>query len=123
MISDAAANTMLDSITTFYLALFTTNPNFQTGVGGTEATGGSYARQEITMGAASGRARTNTGARNFASGTNLANDTYTGYGIYSAASAGDFRGGAALAASRVIAVTGDNINFAIGDIDFTLPAA
>lgn len=124
MISDDLANAMLDSITGFYIALFTTNPNFQTGAGGTEATGGSYARIELTMAAAASRARTNTsGPHTFVVGTNIAAGTYTGYGIYSAASGGDFYGGAAFSASRVLSITGDTISIAVGAADLTLPAS
>lgn len=121
-VSDTTANAMLDSVVNFYLALFTTNPNFQTGVGGTEASGGSYGRIAVTMGAAAARARTNTsGPHEFVVGTNVAAGAYTGFGIYSASSGGTFEGGAAFAATRTLSVAGDKISFAVGAIDMTLP--
>lgn len=123
-ISDAFANEMLDARSTYYLAIFTVNPSFTAGTGGTEATGGSYARIALTMGAAAARERSNTsGAHEFTVGTNIAAGTYTGFGLYSASSAGTFLGGAAFGASRVLSVTGDKISFAVGAIDITLPNA
>ena len=114
---------MLDARTTHYLALFTTNPNFALGTGGTEATGGSYARIELTMAAAASRARVNSsGPHEFVVGTNLAAGTYTGWGIYSASSGGTFRGGEAFAANRVVALTGDKIAFAVGSLELAVNA-
>jgi len=130
-ISDAAALLMIDWLTAtgtptrptaFYLALFTTNPNFQTGAGGTEASGGSYARIALTMETAATRATQNSsGPHEFVVGTNLAAGTYTGFGIYSLSAAGVFLGGATFSASRTVSVSGDKIAFAVGAIDFTLP--
>lgn len=121
-VADGIANGWLDDLLTFYLALFTTNPNFQTGAGGTEATGGGYARIAVTMSAASARARTNSsGPHEFVVGTNLAAGTYTGAALYDASSGGTFIGGEAFAASRTVSASGDKITFAVGDIDLTLP--
>lgn len=123
-ISDAYANMLLDGAAPagFFLALFTTNPNFETGAGGTEATGGSYARIALTMAAAASRARTNSsGPHEFVVGTNLAAAGYTGWGLYSASTAGTFLGGAAFAATRTVSVAGDKISFAAGSIDLELP--
>lgn len=123
-ISDAYANMLLDGNAPagFHLALFTTNPNFQTGVGGTEATGGSYARISLTMAAAASRARDNSsGPHEFVVGTNLAAGSYTGFGIYSASTAGTFLGGAAFAATRTVSISGDKIAFAVGALDLSLP--
>ena len=44
------------------LALFTTNPNFETGAGGTEVTGGGYVRKALLWTAASGGATSNSTA-------------------------------------------------------------
>lgn len=128
-LGNTAENLMLDWITVtgnptrpagFFLALFTVNPDFETGSGGTEATGGSYARQSMTMDAASGGATANSALLEFIQGTNIAAGTYTGFGIYSASSGGTFLGGAALSANRTLSVAGDKISFAIGAIDITL---
>jgi hypothetical protein len=109
--------------TAFALALYTVNPNFATGAGGTEATGGSYARQAMTMDAGNGRITANATAYSFTVGTNVAAGTYTGFGVYSITSGGVFLGGADFAVDRVLSATGDKINFAIGAIDVTLPNA
>ncbi len=128
-LGNTAENLMLDWITVtgnptrpagFFLALFTVNPDFETGSGGTEATGGSYARISMAMDAAASGATQNTNAHEFTVGTNLAAGTYTGFAIYSASSAGTFLGGAALSASRTVSVSGDKISFAAGAIDITL---
>lgn len=106
-----------------YLAIFTTNPDFELGTGGVEATGGSYARQAMTMGAAAGTAPTtasNTNVMTWTQGTNIAAGTYTGYGVYSASGSGTFLFGAAFGQNRILAVTGDNINFAAGSVIDTL---
>ena len=108
--------------TGFYLALYTTNPNFQTGAGGTEATGGSYARIGMTMETAAVRATQNSsGPHEFIVGTNLAAGTYTGFGVYSLSAAGVFLGGADFPSDRVVAVAGDKITFAVGAVDLALP--
>src|SRR5512139_1261453 len=130
--SDDAKKLMTDWLTVtgaptrptgYYLAIYTTNPNFNTGVGAVEATGGSYARQTMTMDAASGTVTVvtaNAVAYAFVQGTNIAAGTYTGWGVYSLSTGGVFLGGADFAADRILGVTGDNINFAIGEIDLTL---
>ena len=103
------------------LALFTVNPNFQTGAGGTEATGGSYARLALAFSTSSGGAgsASNSAIREFIVGTNLAAGTYTGWGVYDAGAAGNFLFGDTFAASRVVSATGDKIAFAIGSIVYT----
>ena len=95
------------------LALFTTNPNFETGAGGTEASGGSYARKAIAFGAASGGAAGNSASKVWTVGTDLAAGTYTGWGIYDAAAAGNLLFGDSFPSSRVVSTTGDTITFAI----------
>lgn len=102
------------------LALFTTNPNFETGTGGTEATGGSYARKALAMTVASGGASSNSAQRVWTVGTDLAAGTYVGWGVYDAASAGNMLFGDAFASSRVVSTAGDTITFAIGAVTFSL---
>ena len=63
------------------LALYTVNPNFETGSGGTEASGGSYARKAIAFGASSGGATSNSGQLQWTVGTDIAAGTYTGWGV------------------------------------------
>ena len=133
-IADAVADLMIDWLTAtgtptrplgVFLALYTTNPDFGDGTGGTEATGGSYARIELTMSASSSRATANSsGAHEFIVGTNLAADTYTGFGLYDAVTAGVFLGGATMAGgARTVASAGDKISYAVGAVDITLPDA
>lgn len=101
------------------LALFTVNPNFQSGVGGTEATGGSYARLALLFIASVAGSASNSAIREFIMGTNLAAGTYTGWAAYDAASAGNLLFGDTFSASRVISITGDKISFAIGSIVYS----
>ena len=74
-LSNYLANELLDHTlrnlaytppTTVYLALFTVMPDVN-GAGGTEVTGGSYARQAVTFGAASGGIAASTAAITFSS--------------------------------------------------------
>lgn len=102
------------------LALFTTNPNFETGVGGTEATGGSYARKAIAFTASSGGATSNTAQKQWTVGTDIAAGTYTGWGVYDAASGGNLLFGDAFSANRVLGTTGDTLTFAAGAITYSL---
>lgn len=107
----------------FYLALFTTNPDFDLGTGGVEATGGGYVRKAITWGASTGNnpcSSANTNQMTWTLGTDIAAGTYKGYGIYSASGGGTFLSGKAFAADRVIAVAGDKIDFAVGAVVETL---
>jgi hypothetical protein len=101
------------------MALFTTNPNFETGAGGTEASGGSYARKAVAFTAAAAGADSNTGALVWTVGTDLAAGTYTGWGVYDAATVGNMLYGDAFAANRVVSTTGDTITFAIGAVTYS----
>lgn len=122
--SDYLENELLDHVfrnsaytppSNVYLALYTSLPS--DAGGGTEVSGGDYARQAITFGAASGGAIANTGAVSFtASGANFG--TIVGVGIHDAASSGNL-----LAWKAITSVTindGDTLTFPIGDIDVTL---
>lgn len=108
-------NTSLTSPTTVYLALFTVAPT--DAGGGTEVTGGGYARQAITFGAPSGGAIANTGAVAFtASGANFG--TIVAVGIFDASSAGNMLAWDDI--TSAVINDGDTINFPVGDIDITL---
>lgn len=109
-------NTTLTSPTTVYLALFTAAPG-EAG-GGTEVTGGSYARVAITFGAPSSNQIANSSAVNFATAT--ANwGTITDCAIMDASSGGNMLAFGPLAASKVVN-TGDTISFAIGALTVAL---
>jgi hypothetical protein len=125
-LSDYAENKALDHVcgtsawtmpAAVSIALFTTNPNFETGAGGTEATGGGYARKAASFAAASGGANTGpTAQKQWTVGTDLAAGTYTGYGVYDAASAGNLLFGEAFSPSKTVSNTGDTLTFAISSI-------
>ena len=124
-LSDWAENAALDWFmggasptrpTTRYLALFTAAPN--DAGGGTEMSGGGYARQAVTCGAASGGTCSNSNAPSFTiSGVNPA--PFTHVGIFDASSGGNLIWHGALTASKDLD-DGDSINFAVGELDFTL---
>jgi hypothetical protein len=98
-----------------YLALYTVAPT--DAGGGTEVTGGGYARQAITFGAASGGAISNTAAVSFtASGANFG--TVVAVAILDASTSGNMLAWDGI--TSAVVNDGDTINFAIGDIDLAL---
>ena len=106
---------------TLYFALFTAAPT-DTG-GGTEVSGGSYARVGVTNNAtnfpaASGGAKSNGAAITFPTAT-AAWGTVVAMGVFDAASSGNLLAWATLATSKTIA-NGDAPNFPVGDFDVTL---
>lgn len=116
-------NTAYTAPTTLHIALFTTNPNFETGSGGTEVTGGSYARAAVTNNTtnfpnASAGSKSNGAAINFATPT-AGWGTVTGMGIYDASSGGNLIAGAALTTSKTIN-SGDPVSFPTSSITITL---
>ena len=124
-LSDWSENALLDWLmggatptrpTTRYLALFTAAPN--DAGGGTEMSGGGYARQAVTCGAASAGTCSNTNAPAFTiSGVNPA--SFTHVGIFDASTAGNLLMHGALTTARDLD-DGDTINFAVNELDFTL---
>lgn len=124
-LSDWAENALLDWLmggasptrpTTRYLALFTAAPSDSGG--GTEVSGGGYARQAVTCGAAASGTCSNSGAVAYtASGANYG--TVTHVGVFDALTAGNLLWHGALTASKTVN-DGDTLNFAIGELDFTL---
>lgn len=108
-------NTSL-AVTTPYVGLYTAAPT--DAGGGTEVSGGSYARVSASFGAASGGAISNDAAVTFASPT-ADWGTVTHFGIFDASSAGNLLYWGALDTSRNI-LNGDNApSFAIGALDIT----
>lgn len=96
-----------------YLALYTTNPTAANT--GTEATGGSYARQSITFNASSSGVSTNSNTITFSS---LAAGAYAYYGVLDAATAGNLIVFGALP-STINANTGDTVTIAAGGISLS----
>lgn len=91
--SDYLENKILDHVlkhvsytspTTVYLALFTSDPGDASG--GTEVTGGSYARQAIAFNSASSGSSTSNGAVSF---TSMPATTVTHFVIFDASTAGN----------------------------------
>lgn len=109
-------NTALTSPATVYAALFTAAPSDSGG--GTEVSGGSYARVAVTFGAASGGATDNTAIIDF--GTATANwGTIVAMAVFDAATAGNMLAWADLATSKTVN-NGDAARFSVGDLDITL---
>jgi hypothetical protein len=101
-----------------YLALFTVAPS--DAGGGTEVSGGSYARQAIAsnMAVASSGAITNSGAISFPTAT-ASWGTVVAFGVMDASTAGNMLWWGDLTASKAVG-SGDTLSFAAGDLDFTL---
>lgn len=97
-----------------HLALYTASPN--AGGGGTEVSGGSYARQSVAFGAISGGSMSNTSAVTF---TNLPAATITHFAVLSASTAGTMRVYGALNASAAV-ISGDQVQFPVGSITINL---
>lgn len=101
---------------THYFALFTVSPN-EAGTGGTEVTGGSYARKAVTnnttnWNAASSGSKTNAAAIDFVAAT--ANwGTIVSFGIYDASTGGNLLFFGNLTTPRTVN-TGDIPRFAAG---------
>jgi hypothetical protein len=105
--------------TTLYVGLFTSSPS-DTG-GGTECSGGSYARKsmpDMTISGTSPTQASNGAAVEFVTATGSWG-TITHTGIFDASSSGNLLCWAALSASKVVA-SGDVIRFDAGDLDVTL---
>lgn len=109
------AGTAYTAPSTLYVALFTAAPSDSGG--GTEVSGGAYARQTIAF-TTSGDTTSNNAAIEFPTAT--ANyGTVTHVGIYDASSAGNLMAWASLTSSKTIE-TGDVFRIPSGDLDITL---
>ena len=108
LLNHVLRNTAFTSPTTVYVALFTATPG-EAG-GGTEVSGGSYARQAVTFAAPASGIVANSGAVTFPTAT--ANwGTITSMAIFDAVTVGNMLYYGALAASKVVD-NGDQISFA-----------
>lgn len=130
-ISTYLANKLLDHVlglTTYtapaslYFGLFTVAPGVD-GTGGTEVTGGSYARKSITNNstnfpAASAGAKSNGASFDFPFAT-ASWGTVVAVGVYDASTGGNLLFVANLATSRAIA-TDDAFTFRTDDLDWSL---
>lgn len=105
-----------------YLALFTVNPDFETGAGGTEATGGSYARKAIAFTAAAGTSgsTSNSGSITWTVGTDIAAASYTGWAVYDTLTTGNLLFGDTFSSNKTLTGTGDALTFDIGSVTYSL---
>ena len=101
-----------------YLALFTAAPT--DAGGGTEVTGGSYARVAISadMGTAASGAITNSAGIEFPTAS-ASWGTVVAFGVMDASTAGNMLWWGDLTASKSVG-SGDTLVFNAGDLDFTL---
>jgi hypothetical protein len=101
--------------TTIYLALYTEAPT--DAGGGTEVSGGSYARQSFTLSAASGGATSNAADITFPTAT--ANwGTIVAVGIFDASTSGNLLMWGNLTTSKTVN-NGDTFKIAAGDLDIS----
>lgn len=128
--SDFLENEILDHVfgaaaytapATLYIALFTAAPT--DAGGGTEVSGGSYARVAVTNNAtnfpaASGGAKANGTEITFVTAT-ASWGTVVAFGIFDAASAGNLLAWADLTVTKTVN-NGDTAKFAVSDLDITL---
>ena len=109
------AGTAYTAPTTLYVALFTAAPSDSGG--GTEVSGGGYARQTIAF-TTSGDTTSNNAAIEFPTATaNYGSVTHVG--IFDASTAGNLMAHAALTSAKNIE-TGDVFRIPSGDLDITL---
>ncbi len=113
---DHALGTSAYTMPTVYVALYTSAPG--DAGGGTEVSGGSYARQQVTFGAASGGSASNASDIRFPTAT-ADWGTVTHVGLHDAASGGNLLWHGALSASKTIN-NGDTASFPAGSLVVTL---
>ena len=101
--------------TEWHIALYTASPSDPGG--GTEVSGGGYARQAVTF-TVSGNTASNTAAIEWPVAT-ASYGTVTDVGVFDAASGGNLIAYAALTTSKAID-TGDVFRLPAGDLDVTL---
>lgn len=111
-INDALFNNTSYVETTVYVSLHTANPGT---TGANEAVGGSYARQAAPAAASSSGVYTSGSDITF---TSMPSGTFTHFGIWDAASVGNYLMGGALAAS-VSPGAGDTVKISAGNLTCT----
>jgi hypothetical protein len=117
IINATLRNTTYTSPATVYVSLWTSDPT-DTGTGGTEVSGGSYARTSVTFGAPSGGVSTNSAAVEFPQAT-ASWGTIGWIGINDAQTSGNLLYHTALDTSKTID-TGDIFKIATGNLSVTL---
>lgn len=114
---NAGLNAMFVPSTTYYLALFTSDPG-TTGASG-EVTGGSYARQSIAFGSAAAGSQASTTAQNFTS-MPLEASGVPYFGIFTASTSGTYLGGGTTSGLSGSIPAGSTVAFAIGAVTTSL---
>jgi len=116
LLAVASENTAIAAVfvpsTTYYLSLHSATPGQN---GASEITGGSYARQALTFGAASGGSESSTNSQTF---TNLPVEAsgIPYFGIWSASSGGTYIGGGTTTGLTGSLPAGISVNFATGAV-------
>ena len=116
LLSVSAENTAISAVfvpsTTYYLSLHSATPGQN---GASEITGGSYARQALTFGAASGGSEASTNSQTF---TNLPAEAsgIPYFGIWSAATGGTYIGGGSTTGLTGSLPAGISVNFSTGAV-------
>jgi hypothetical protein len=116
LLDHVLTNTSFSSPTTVYAGLFTVAPDDSGG--GTEVSGGSYARQEMSFSAASGGATTTDADINFPQAT-ADWGTVVAVGIHDALTSGNLLMYTDLTTSKAIA-TGDILKISSGSLTVSL---
>ena len=111
--ADTMLNASVVAATTYYLALFTTDPG-TTGASG-EVTGGSYARQAITFGTAAAGSVASTDSQLF-SALPVEAGGIGYFAIFTAVTAGNYKWGGTVSGLSGSLPAGINASFAIGAI-------
>lgn len=101
----------------FWVKLHITDP----GAAGTNGAAGNTTRKQVTFSAAANGAITNSGAVTWTSGEVTTSEDYAFFSIWTASTAGTFRGSGTITANAVTA--GDQFTIPIGDFDLTLSTA
>lgn len=113
-ILDHLLGTTSYTMPTTYISLYTVAPTDSSG--GTEVTGGSYARQSASFSASSGGATSNSGNVDF---TGMPACTVVAVGVTDALSGGNLLVYGTLTANKTLDA-GDILRIASGDLDITI---
>lgn len=116
LLEHSTGKTTYTKPTTTYLALYTATPS--DAGGGTEVSGGSYARTAVTWGTASGGSISNSADITFPTATGSWG-TVTQVGLFDASTVGNLLWWGDLAASKTIA-NGDVFKVSTGNLTLTL---
>ncbi len=113
--ANAAVNAILVAATVYYLSLHTADPGT---TGASEVTGGSYARQPISVGAGVSGTATSSDAQSFTNMPAVAGGVWIG--IWSAATGGTFLWGHGSASIATAIPAGATIDYATGAVTATI---